>query len=58
MPNQTKTPPSPIQTVLPGEPKCDELVLLINSCSPIIAVETSEEDRLEELVIAAAAKLP
>ena len=57
MPNQTKTPPSPIQTVLPGEPKCDELVLLINSCSPIIAVETSEEDRLEELVIAAAAKL-
>lgn len=45
------------QTAGAAQQKCDELVLLINSCSPIVMVETSEEDRLEELVIAAAAKL-
>lgn len=37
--------------------KCEELVLLINSCSPIVTVETSEEDRLQDLVIAASARL-
>ena len=37
--------------------KRDELVLLINSRSPIVTVETTEEDRLEELVLAAAQKL-
>jgi SpoVK/Ycf46/Vps4 family AAA+-type ATPase len=51
------SPTAPFQAPNPNPRKCDELVLLINSSSPIIAVETSEEDRLEELVVAAAAKL-
>jgi ATP-dependent 26S proteasome regulatory subunit len=36
---------------------CDALVLLINSRSPIVTVETSEEDRLENLLTMASAKL-
>lgn len=59
VPTQSAKPPlaAPFQAANPNQRKCDELVLLINSCSPLIAVETSEEDRLEELVVAAAAKL-
>jgi len=59
MPTQSAKPSftAPFPAANPNPRKCDELVLLINSCSPIIAVETSEEDRLEELVVAAAAKL-
>jgi ATP-dependent 26S proteasome regulatory subunit len=45
----------PMQTS-PLEDKCGELALLFNSRSPIVTVETSEEDRLEDLVVAAAAK--
>jgi hypothetical protein len=41
----------------PGAQKCDELVLLINSRSPIVTVETSEEDRLADLLAMAATKL-
>jgi ATP-dependent 26S proteasome regulatory subunit len=37
--------------------KRDELALLINSRSPVVTVETSEEERLQELVASVAAKL-
>jgi len=37
--------------------KHDELQILINSRTPIITVETSEEDRLEKLLLAIAAQL-
>ena len=45
------------QTIAPIVTKCDSLVLLINSHSPIITVETGEEDRLQELLNLAATKL-
>jgi ATP-dependent 26S proteasome regulatory subunit len=45
------------QAIVPTSTKCDALVLLINSHSPIITVETGEEDRLEELLNMAATRL-
>jgi len=51
------SPSTPLQSAPAADHRCAELILLINSCSPIITCETSEEDRLEELVAAAAAKL-
>lgn len=48
---------APAQNIAPTHSKCDALVLLINSRSPIITVETGEEDRLAELVEMAATKL-
>ena len=46
-----------LQAAPASQKKCDELILLINSCSPVVTVETTEEGRLEELVVAAAARL-
>ena len=46
----------PLQGALARD-KCDELILLVNSRSPIVTVETTEEDRLEGLVLAAGQKL-
>lgn len=46
-----------LQSPAPLGGKCDELALLINSRSPIVTVETSEEDRLQELVTIVAARL-
>lgn len=46
-----------VQEVAPLAGKCDELTLLVNSRSPIVTVETSEEDRLQELLTMVAAKL-
>lgn len=59
MSTQATNPPSPgsPQTAGAADHRCAELILLINSCSPIIACETSEEDRLGDLIAAAAAKL-
>ena len=59
MPTQSTnvSPSTPLQSAPAADHRCAELILLINSCSPIITCETSEEDRLEELVAAAAAKL-
>lgn len=37
--------------------KHDELQILINSRTPIITVETSEEDRLEKLLLAIATQM-
>ena len=53
-------PTSPVdrsQSSLPSARQCDELALLINSRTPIVAVETSEEARLEHLLSAVATKL-
>jgi ATP-dependent 26S proteasome regulatory subunit len=45
------------QSAAPAAQKCDELALLINSRTPIVTVETSEEERLEGMLNAAATKL-
>jgi hypothetical protein len=42
---------------MPASDKHDELRLLINSRHPLIAVETSEEGRVEELLVLVAAEL-
>jgi ATP-dependent 26S proteasome regulatory subunit len=60
---QTLTPPPSTAASLPGRPtaprpnKRDELRLLVNSHHPIIAVETPEEERLEQLLLDVAAEL-
>ena len=48
MPDNLKTQSATTQT--PQNPKRDELLLLINSLNPIITVETTEEERLEDLL--------
>ena len=59
MPTQStnSSSPAPPQSAPAADHRCAELILLINSRSPIITCETSEEDRLQDLAAAAAAKL-
>lgn len=52
--NDNKIPP-PHAALKPG--KRDELLLLINSRNPILTIETSEEERAEQLLFEVAAQL-
>ena len=60
---QTLTQPPSTAASVPAKPanprpnKRDELRLLVNSHHPIIAVETPEEERLEQLLLDVAAEL-
>jgi len=60
---QTLTQPAGCASSVPAKPavtrpnKRDELRLLVNSHHPIIAVETPEEERLEQLLLDVAAEL-
>jgi AAA+ superfamily predicted ATPase len=47
----------PARAAQPGQNKHDELRLLVNSRHPIITVETSEEERLEALLIDVASEM-
>jgi AAA+ superfamily predicted ATPase len=53
--NYNKTAPPPRAPLKPG--KRDELLLLINSRNPIITIETSEEERAEQMLFEVAAQL-
>lgn len=48
-------PSTPVESV--GRPKCDALVLLINSRTPIVTIETNEEERIADLLTMSATKL-
>ncbi len=49
--------PAPVKAATSRQNKHDELRLLVNSHHPIITVETSEEERLEQLALDVAAEL-
>jgi len=49
--------PAPVKAATSRQNKHDELRLLVNSHHPLITVETSEEERLEQLALDVAAEL-